>query len=386
MIIIEDEPLVAMDLESTLRAPGCEVVGSAGTLDKARLLISHAQYDAALVDVNLSGHPVDELAAALTQKNIPFAFVTGYGRDGVPRGFRDAVLFKKPFSQDQLLAVMEQLISRPAPSCSCGRKTARSPQAQLQRARLGLPPEAHGRLHAPAVGTELGRATNQAGRRFWAVPIWRRRRLGLRLAAANVLERAPRPCGAPHDVPPQWRGLCSWPPCAATPHGQPVGRLARTPEDIRRPVRCKIHGCSRAALSPVLLLNRRRAIAFRELEKRMAGSAGAAAKTPKIYVRALTAGTHRGHSPRAFTRALNDGPQPGASVGMLARWSRQNRAASSVRSPRVTRARASGSCVQDFMRQCAATERGRAGMRQCGPRRLRVSLIGLFLNSGRLSQ
>jgi hypothetical protein len=149
-------------------------------------------------------------------------------------------------------------------------------------------------LSIAAVGTELGRATNQAGRRFLGGSyLARRRRLGLRLAAANVLERAPRPCGAPHDVPPQWRGLCSWPPCAATPHGQPVGRLARTPEDIRRPVRCKIHGCSRAALSPVLLLNRRRAIAFRELEKRMAGSAGAAAKAPKIYVRALTAGIQR---------------------------------------------------------------------------------------------
>jgi hypothetical protein len=59
------------------------------------------------------------------------------------------------------------------------------------------------------------------------------------------------------------------------------------------------------------LLNRRRAIAFRELEKRMAGSAGAAAKAPKIYVRALTAGTHRGHSPRAFTAGIQRRPPAG---------------------------------------------------------------------------
>jgi PAS domain S-box-containing protein len=114
VILIEDEPLVAMDLESTLTAAGCEVIGSAGTLDKARLLIANAECDAALVDVNLAGHPVDELAAALTQKNVPFAFVTGYGREGTPRGFRDAILLKKPFSQDQLLAVMELLFYQTA--------------------------------------------------------------------------------------------------------------------------------------------------------------------------------------------------------------------------------------------------------------------------------
>jgi PAS domain S-box-containing protein len=124
IIIIEDEPLVAMDVESSLTAAGCEVIGSAGTLDKARSLITHAEYDAALVDANLGGHPVDELAAALTQKNIPFAFVTGYGREGIPRGFRDAVLLKKPFSQDQLLAVMELLFYQTSAIVQLRRKAA----------------------------------------------------------------------------------------------------------------------------------------------------------------------------------------------------------------------------------------------------------------------
>jgi DNA-binding response OmpR family regulator len=106
--------MVAMDVESTLTAAGCEVVGSAGTIGDAKLLIANAEFDAALVDANLAGHPVDELAAALTQKNVPFAFVTGYGRDGLPRGFREAILLKKPFSQDQLLAVMELLLYQTA--------------------------------------------------------------------------------------------------------------------------------------------------------------------------------------------------------------------------------------------------------------------------------
>ena len=110
ILVIEDEPLVAMDLESTLVAAGCEVIGPAGTLEMARMLVADADCDAALVDVNLAGHPVDELATALTKKNCPFAFVTGYGREALPRGFREAVVLSKPFGQDHLLAVVEVLL------------------------------------------------------------------------------------------------------------------------------------------------------------------------------------------------------------------------------------------------------------------------------------
>jgi CheY-like chemotaxis protein len=110
ILVIEDEPLVAMDLESSLMAAGCEVVGPAGTIEEAKSLVADGRYDAALLDVNLAGHPVDEIAAALTQKNCPFAFVTGYGREALPRGFRDAVVLGKPFGQEQLLAAIEVLL------------------------------------------------------------------------------------------------------------------------------------------------------------------------------------------------------------------------------------------------------------------------------------
>jgi PAS domain S-box-containing protein len=114
VVIIEDEPLVAMDLESSLTAAGCEVVGTAGTLREARALCADAQCDAVLVDVNLAGQPVDELAATLTKRNIPFAFVTGYGRDALPQGFRDAVVLTKPFEQTGLVATVGLLVYQAA--------------------------------------------------------------------------------------------------------------------------------------------------------------------------------------------------------------------------------------------------------------------------------
>jgi PAS domain S-box-containing protein len=113
ILVIEDEPLVAMDVESNLTAAGCEVVGPAATLERAKLLIEESDCDAALLDVNLAGQLVDELATLLTRKNRPFAFVTGYGRDALPSGFRGAVVLGKPFGADQLLATVEVLLYQP---------------------------------------------------------------------------------------------------------------------------------------------------------------------------------------------------------------------------------------------------------------------------------
>ena len=113
MIMIEDEALVLMELESSLTDAGCEIVGTAGTLEDARVLCAHAECEAALLDANLGGHSVDELAAILTRRNIPFAFVTGYGRESLPQGFKDAVVLKKPYAQADLIAVAESLVHRP---------------------------------------------------------------------------------------------------------------------------------------------------------------------------------------------------------------------------------------------------------------------------------
>src|SRR5262249_22806501 len=60
------------------------------------------------------GQPVDELATLLTRKNRPFAFVTGYGREALPAGFRGAVVLGKPFGADQLLAAVGVLLYQPA--------------------------------------------------------------------------------------------------------------------------------------------------------------------------------------------------------------------------------------------------------------------------------
>ena len=109
ILVIEDEPLVSMDIEASSGGGGCAVVGPAGSW-KGKGADCGGEFDAALIDGNLGGEPVDELATALTQKESPFAFVCGYGRESLPLAFREAVLLGKPFSAEQLLATVTGLL------------------------------------------------------------------------------------------------------------------------------------------------------------------------------------------------------------------------------------------------------------------------------------
>jgi PAS domain S-box-containing protein len=114
ILVVDDEPLIAMDIATSLDDDGCVVVGPASTVEKALTLIDTAAIDAALLDANLAGDPVDVLAAALTRRKIPFAFVTGYGREGLPKAFQKAALIKKPFQRSHLVEIVHQLTAEPS--------------------------------------------------------------------------------------------------------------------------------------------------------------------------------------------------------------------------------------------------------------------------------
>ena len=112
VLVVEDEPLVAMDLEASLEAAGCEVVGPAPSVARALALIAEAELDAAVIDANLGGDPVDAVADALVAHGVPFAFSTGYGREALPARHREKPVLTKPFPPSRLLAVIADLLSR----------------------------------------------------------------------------------------------------------------------------------------------------------------------------------------------------------------------------------------------------------------------------------
>lgn len=113
VLIVEDEPLIAMEMVASLEDAGCIVVGPASTREWALHLIDGGTCEAALVDANLAGEPVDDIAAALTRHGVPFSFVTGFGRSALPRSFREAPILAKPFTTAGLIATVRAVLADP---------------------------------------------------------------------------------------------------------------------------------------------------------------------------------------------------------------------------------------------------------------------------------
>jgi len=112
LLLVEDDPLIAMDVTQRLEMAGASQVASAGAETEVLELLKSQTFDAALLDANLHGLPVDTLAAELTRHGIPFAFATGYGRDGLPESFQHIPLLAKPFN-DQALFDMILTLTQP---------------------------------------------------------------------------------------------------------------------------------------------------------------------------------------------------------------------------------------------------------------------------------
>ncbi|MBX9575289.1 MAG: response regulator [Caulobacteraceae bacterium] len=99
VLVVEDESLVAMLLETMLEDMGCTPVGPASTVDEGLKLASEERLDAALLDVNVAGTPVFAVAEALETRGIPLVFSTGYGEGGLPENWRGRPTVQKPFTE-----------------------------------------------------------------------------------------------------------------------------------------------------------------------------------------------------------------------------------------------------------------------------------------------
>lgn len=111
-LVVEDEPLIGLDIIGALESVKACAEGPVATIEKALELIEQSRFDAVLLDANLHGSPVDPIANALSQRNIPFAFVTGYNGDALPEAFRKYPVVNKPFSQEQMVDVAASLVER----------------------------------------------------------------------------------------------------------------------------------------------------------------------------------------------------------------------------------------------------------------------------------
>jgi len=112
VVIVEDELLVAMYIEQTVRDLGYEVIGPAGTLAEAKNLFETSDFDVAILDVRLrQGELIYPAIEILRERRIPFVFITAYGAEGLDRQFGRHPVLKKPFSQRELQRCIRNVVA-----------------------------------------------------------------------------------------------------------------------------------------------------------------------------------------------------------------------------------------------------------------------------------
>jgi len=109
VLIVEDEPLVAMEIALQLEDEAMVPLGPATSCQQALALIKAERPDLVLLDGNLNGERVDVVANELAASGTPFAFVSGYGRELFPEGHHHRPALGKPFTTSALLKIVEAL-------------------------------------------------------------------------------------------------------------------------------------------------------------------------------------------------------------------------------------------------------------------------------------
>jgi DNA-binding response OmpR family regulator len=102
ILVVEDEMLIAMEIEATLEALGCEIVGPVSTLETALQLAREMTLDAAILDITIRGGKSFPVANELLNRDIPFALASGYGDWALPEAMRDRPRLTKPFTAAEL--------------------------------------------------------------------------------------------------------------------------------------------------------------------------------------------------------------------------------------------------------------------------------------------
>lgn len=103
VLVVEDEYLLAEELRLELEDAGAEVVGPFGTIEEAADAIgAERSLDGAVLDVNLHGKMIFDVADMLAARHVPFVFATGYDASMIPARFEATTRCEKPIDVRRL--------------------------------------------------------------------------------------------------------------------------------------------------------------------------------------------------------------------------------------------------------------------------------------------
>ena len=111
VLLAEDEAIIGMMMREFLVEYGLFVVGPCCTVDgNAGGGGSETEFDCAILDLNLGGESVYPVASMLAERNVPFAFVTGYGRESLDGRFENVPILQKPITRESLETCLDELL------------------------------------------------------------------------------------------------------------------------------------------------------------------------------------------------------------------------------------------------------------------------------------
>ncbi|HEV8391425.1 MAG TPA: response regulator [Dongiaceae bacterium] len=111
ILVVEDEPMIAVDTACTIVQAGGTVVGPAYSLDQAFEEIADAELDGALLDINLRNDKVFSLADALADRGVPIVFLTGEIWPVIPERHAGCLIVGKPINQSKVVAALRSAIA-----------------------------------------------------------------------------------------------------------------------------------------------------------------------------------------------------------------------------------------------------------------------------------
>ena len=110
VLVVEDEWLIASEVEQELNEAGFAIVGPVGSVASALAAIEAGQIDAAVLDVRLQSEDSYPVAERLQERDIPFLFITGYASGDIADRYRRHACLQKPFSSRGLLEAVAGML------------------------------------------------------------------------------------------------------------------------------------------------------------------------------------------------------------------------------------------------------------------------------------
>jgi DNA-binding response OmpR family regulator len=107
ILVVEDEPLIAMMLEDFLESLGHSVSATCESVSDALAEAEKGGFDLAILDVNLKGESVWPVATKLREKNVPFVIATGGHVDPPPAEFANVPVIEKPYTVDRVMPALD---------------------------------------------------------------------------------------------------------------------------------------------------------------------------------------------------------------------------------------------------------------------------------------